>query len=719
MIARMINLRHDEYAIYTQAMSTSPRSTFSLKHIFCATALMALSLGSASLSQAQDAEVNLPEHMTSSTHMPVAYMQDKWNELYSKTDSTRKKALTSSTLERVLSLRKKDQPLTVFGYFRLFGYGRNMTTPYPNLAPYEKAYGIGDGYREPTMSLNVIGRPNGRSSFGTELFFLNPYIGVSGQDNVFQTNLGLNFYGNFRTDIGSFGVRAGGIHWYNLSPFTIGVYQVLDRFSIFDRTPWEGVNNTDKYDSYYESGSINVGDQRWNFQPFQGIILNGGKLPGNINFDLFWGKTQPNGGLANAVTDPLETIINPTEAGNVPTYQGFAGDSRVLPSFITGGKIGTTFGRKKNTISYNLIDSRTALDSLNISESWRGYQVHSLSFDSKIKGVFLTGELGMGSFEAPNYEKTWGEALMLRIKVPEEISFLPIDLQVYQISKDFYNQNGEIATNGNRDIQAQFATAAVAGQNSIGGQITQVNQLAHNRRGINLNTGVALKDFKFNLGWGLAAEIDAQNDAVSFVHRVNGLAMSRIYNPFPANATTATNFGPYGRKYSFFRGAFERVQTTDLDPATAEGLTRKFYNVVDIQAKYKTKIAEKPLYFFYLGTLGSASSKAEIIPTLSEDGYLFTQYHEFDLYYELVENFILTTYVGLEYAQGGTFTEWNDDTLKPLDQRGTGLGAGFDWTIAKNSGLYFRYRWMDFKDRNFALDTYRGREFTIELKTFF
>jgi len=339
------------------------------------------------------------------------------------------------------------------------------------------------------MSLNVIGRPNGRSSFGTELFFLNPYIGVSGQDNVFQTNLGLNFYGNFRTDIGSFGVRAGGIHWYNLSPFTIGVYQVLDRFSIFDRTPWEGVNNTDKYDSYYESGSINVGDQRWNFQPFQGIILNGGKLPGNINFDLFWGKTQPNGGLANAVTDPLETIINPTEAGNVPTYQGFAGDSRVLPSFITGGKIGTTFGRKKNTISYNLIDSRTALDSLNISESWRGYQVHSLSFDSKIKGVFLTGELGMGSFEAPNYEKTWGEALMLR-----------------------------------------------------------------NRRGINLNTGVALKDFKFNLGWGLAAEIDAQNDAVSFVHRVNGLAMSRIYNPFPANATTATNFGPYGRKYSFFRG---------------------------------------------------------------------------------------------------------------------------------------------------------------------
>lgn len=678
-----------------------------------------LAVCSHSTVHAQSSEVSMPDHMVSSTHLPVGYMQQKWSELYSKTDSVQAKALTSSTLDRVLSLRKKDQPLTVFGYFRMFGYGRNMTTAYPNLDPYAKAYGIGDGYREPTMSLNIIGRPNGRSSFGTELFFLNPYLGTGPEDNVFQTNLGLNFYGNFRTEIGSFGVRAGGIHWYNLSPFTIGVYQVLDRFSIFDRTPWEGVNNTDKYESYHSSGSINVGDQRWNFQPFQGVILNGGKLPGNLNFDLFWGKTQPNGGLANGVLDPFETIINPTEAGNVPTYQGFAGDARILPSYITGGKIGTTFGSKKNTISYNLIDSRTALDSLNISESWRTYQVHSLSFDSKIKGMLLSGELGMGSFEAPTYEKKWGEALMLRLKVPEEISFIPIDVQVYQISKDFYNENGEIATNGNRDIQAQFATAAIAGQNSIGGQITQVNQLAHNRRGINVNTGVSIKDFKFNLGWGLAAEIEAQNDAVSFVHRINGLALSRIYNPFPANATSATNFGAYGRKFSFFRGVFERVPTTDLNPATAEGINRKFYSVIDIQAKYKTTVANKPLYFFYLSTLGSASAKAEILPTLSEEGYLFTQYHEFDLYYELVDNFILTTYVGLEYAQGGTFTAWNTETNKPLDQRGTGLGAGFDWTIAKNSGLYFRYRWMDFEDRNFALDTYRGREFTIELKTFF
>ncbi len=669
--------------------------------------------------EASISEEALPQHMFQSTHLPVSVMQSKWSELYHRTDSNYTTANGSTTLPRYAQFRKKHQPITIFGYFRLFGYGRNITDPYPNLRPFQKAYGIGDGYREPTMSLNLIARPNGKSSFGTELFFLNNYLGVGGQDNVFSTNLGLNFYGNFRTEIGNFGVRAGGIHWYNLSPFTIGVYQVLDRYSIFDRTPWEGITNTGKYESYYGSGSVNVGDQRWNFQPFQGLILNGGKLPGNLNFDVFWGRTQPNSGLPNAVTDPFATVANSTDAGNIPTYQGLAGDARLLPSFIFGGKVGHTFGRQKNTISYNLIDSRTALDSSNLVDNKRQYQVHSLSFNSKVKGMLLTGEMGIGSFESPTYEKRWGEALMARLRIPKDISIIPIDIQLYQISKNFFNQNGEIATNGNPEIEKEFTNTAIAGQNNVGGQITQVNQLAHNRRGFNFNTGVTFGAFKFNFGYGLAQEIDAESATLSFIHRINGLALSRIYNPFPEGATSATNFGPFGRKFSFFRGAFERVRTTDLNPATAEAMTRKNYTSVDLQGKYKTTIGGKPLYFFYLGTFGSASRKTEVVPQLTEDGYLFVQYHEFDTYYEVVDNFILTTYVGIERSQGGNFTEVNAETLLPLNQRGIGLGAGFDWSITKNSGLYFRYRWMDFRDTNFALDRFRGREYTIELKTFF
>ncbi|HIG75529.1 MAG TPA: hypothetical protein EYQ24_13420, partial [Bacteroidetes bacterium] len=111
--------------------------------------------------------------------------------------------------------------------------------------------GVGDGYREPMLSVSVLGRPNGRSSFGTELFVYTPYDGLGTENNTVSLNLGVNLYGNFRTEAGTYGVRAGGIHWYNLSPFTIGVYQVLDRFSIFDRTPWEGVDGAQKYANYF------------------------------------------------------------------------------------------------------------------------------------------------------------------------------------------------------------------------------------------------------------------------------------------------------------------------------------------------------------------------------------------------------------------------------------------------------------------------------------
>ena len=109
-------------------------------------------------------------------------------------------------------LRPRSVPITVFGYYRGFLYGREITEPYPGLEPFERVYGVGDGYREPTLSVNVLGRPNGRSSFGTELFLFSPYDGLGVESNTVSLNLGVNFYGTFRTEAGAFGVRAGGVH---------------------------------------------------------------------------------------------------------------------------------------------------------------------------------------------------------------------------------------------------------------------------------------------------------------------------------------------------------------------------------------------------------------------------------------------------------------------------------------------------------------------------
>ena len=33
------------------------------------------------------------------------------------------------------------------------------------------------------------------------------------------------------------------------------------------------MTNTLKYDNYFDTGSVNVGDQRWNYQAFQGLIM--------------------------------------------------------------------------------------------------------------------------------------------------------------------------------------------------------------------------------------------------------------------------------------------------------------------------------------------------------------------------------------------------------------------------------------------------------------
>lgn len=612
-------------------------------------------------------------------------------------------------------LRKRGQKITAFGYARFFVAGRNMKEFYPGLAPYERAYGIGDGYREPMLSMTVLARPNSKASFGTELFVFTPYEGGY-ENNVFSTNLGINFYGNFRTQHGNFGVRAGGIHWYSLSPFTIGVFQILDRFSIFDRTPWEGIDNTLKYDNYHSSGLSNPGDLRWNNQAFQGIILNGAKLPGDINFDLFWGKTQPNGNLAGSINDPF--ITDPTlDAGNVPNYVGFAGQGRVLPSYLTGGKISKSFGSKKNqTLSYNGIHSRTNIDSIRTDLN-RSYQVHTIGLNLNFLDVGVSGELGAGSYSSPTYSEKWGEALMLRFKIPKKYTFIPLDVQVYQISKDFYNQNGEIATNSNLEILADAGLTTNA--TGAGGQVTLVNQLVHNRRGINLNTEFEAGPAKFGLGWGIAQEMDAQSAVISYVHRINGLALSRIYNPFPEGATGPTVFGPYNRKFSFFRGVSEVVRTTDNDPETALAQNRKYFGAIDIQAKLSTSFLDRDLFFFYLGSFGSVSRTAQAVPLYNENSYLFVQYHEFDMYYEVLPKFILTGYLGIENARGGTFTEWDEVSQKPLDQLGTAIGVGFDWEISKNTGLYIRHRWMEFEDRSFALDKYKGTELTIELKSFF
>ena len=303
-LSRIVRLRHGQ---------GSARGAQAPRAVFCAALLLSIGAASAQpvadlglwAALATDSTVQVVEAVADSVDLePLATVAQDEPAAVIGPVAVPIVPASAADPDTTQNLRRLPLDLTVFGYYRFFGYGRNITEPYPNLAPFERAYGVGDGYREPMLSLTVAGRPNGRSSFGTELFIFNPYDGAEDfSANTISLNLGVNFYGNFRTEAGNYGIRAGGIHWYALSPFTIGVNQTLDRYSIFDRTPWEAVAGTAKYDNYFLTGQAAPGEERFAFQAFQGLILNGAQLPGGLGFDAFWGKTQPNGGLPNARTD--------------------------------------------------------------------------------------------------------------------------------------------------------------------------------------------------------------------------------------------------------------------------------------------------------------------------------------------------------------------------------------------------------------------------------
>ena len=39
--------------------------------------------------------------------------------------------------------------------------------------------------------------------------------------------------------------------------------------------------------------------------------------------------------------------------------------------------------------------------------------------------------------------------------------------------------------------------------------------------------------------------------------------------------------------------------------------------------------------------------------------------------------------------------------------------------MSRNTGLYIRHRWINYRDYSFELDQYKGKETTVELKIFF
>jgi len=107
------------------------------------------------------------------------------------------------------------------------------------------------------------------------------------------------------------------------------------------------------------------------------------------------------------------------------------------------------------------------------------------------------------------------------------------------------------------------------------------------------------------------------------------------------------------------------------------------------------------------------------VPVLSDNAFIRTFYNDITAAYAIGVKYMITGQAGIERVLGNSRTNASADNGKYIDQTGYNMSAGISYDFAKNGNLHLLQRWMYHTDKNFALDTFRGHETTIELKIFF
>ncbi|KRP10568.1 MAG: hypothetical protein ABR95_03835, partial [Sphingobacteriales bacterium BACL12 MAG-120813-bin55] len=184
------------------------------------------------------------------------------------------KAQVPDTTLQKLGIMPKEEPsplrkITVSGFYRFFGTLTQHEEPYLlnpviNDTVLSRQLFIGDDSQLPNFQLNIAGRPSNKTSWSFDVFafqFLQGALGTtygqqipdslrpSFQDPLsgarlggsMNLNLGINFTGSHETDVGIFTLKAGGIQWVRLSDLTMAGFRGYNRFTVFERNPWDPV----------------------------------------------------------------------------------------------------------------------------------------------------------------------------------------------------------------------------------------------------------------------------------------------------------------------------------------------------------------------------------------------------------------------------------------------------------------------------------------------
>jgi len=603
------------------------------------------------------------------------------------------------------------ESFSVSGNYRFFAQHRLFTNPYaysvvndqPLYLP-NRSIIVGDASQLPELTLNLTGSPSKGTSFGTDLVVWNQNNGNF--DYYHNLQLGINLYGNFKTKFGNMAVRAGGIHWHSMTAFTMKSFAGYNRYSIFDRNPWDPQfkNINKRYDDYYKNGAISQ-DTRWSQQAVQGFILDLTELPFGLTLNMLYGKTQ-NAGSA------FRDIANVSSDSSNDNFIKFYDNT--IPNNVIAGSITKTFN--KNKISLNSFNRRTYSDHLATQVISNNILTSEFLFD--LKRISILGEIGAGHYQDEFQDLEIGEMISLKLNLKKKLTKIPIELHYYRISPSVVNNNAEfVNTSVNEAPSAAVGTDQVIGANGVlqqnGSAMLGMGQMANNRQGLNINTEFKIKDAVVSIGNGVAKEIVNENNNISYGHAVNGLTMSRFWRfSFPSN------IGPYNTTSVLFRNVFQTVNLNDLNNK-GEVENDKYFNNIEAQIKYKLNLFGNPWHLFYLGSYNSVQTKFSPVTVFTEEAYLRFYSHQLESYYRIHPKVVISQYLGWERAIANYSTEINIESNKPRNQEGIGLGFGLDYMLAKNTAIYLRHRYFSLDDRNFELDQFTGHETTIELKIIF
>jgi len=608
--------------------------------------------------------------------------------------------------------RWPNSTINVNGYYRFWAtyqreqYAYPLTSAVGNTVLPTNLF-IGDDAQLPNLWLNVTGSAPGGARWGFDLRvfqFLNGQISDSYGKQVADSlrpnvryplggiplggNLGAmlggTVYGDFRTKSGRWNTTIGGIQWVNISDLTMASFRGYNRFMLFERNPWDpmGTGINGRYKQYFEQGSIDQ-DQRWGNRAFQGMVIQGSELPGDIKVLGIIGKTELNG--------------------------GFSG----IPNFSYGGKLSMQISAD-HSFSLNSINQQSYTDSL--AKTPYGLNLHTIELSLKFGKFLIRSETGVGRYFSPQHHSGFEGLGQLKLSGDFRKIKSRIELHAFHIGPNVVNNNGIYWNTSVAEYRVNDVPAGSVGSSAVlqpfGSSMVRVGQMTNNRQGLNLNLETSLAALKISGGIGSSAEIKPVAGIITVGHPVNQFTRSRFWRwNFPAGV------GPYSRYSDIYRDVYQTVNLSDDSMGVV--VHKKFFNSAEIQLKYSGKIGGKDFYLFSLFQANSASRQWSPITVTDMRAYVRQYSSEVELFAKMNQTIMLSAYIGFERTIGNYRTDISDETYRPLNQYGQGTGVGCDIELSRTTKLYLRHRWYSFRDESFLMDRFGGTETILELKVFF